>query len=249
MSLFKRGYKYAREEAKRQEEQQKNRGKKLFQFYLPADRGEADLRFLNEEPVNFDSHVVKEGNSFRTYLCTGEDCPLCEDGEKSSARSAYLVIDRGGNSYKDREGKTQKAKPSIRLFIQGVRVVSLLDRISSKYGLTNRDITMVRNGTGQNTVYSFERGEKEPISEKEIRELLPEKLRDKYDGSEESIMDIIEDQLMMLAKNASEEDDEEEEIDEEEYSSRKRLVNLDDEEDDDEEEEEPVKKRLFRKRG
>ena len=122
-----------------------------------------------------------------------------------------------------------------------MKVVSQLDRISEKYGLSNRDVTIVRLGKGTQTTYTIERGEEEKLSTKEIKNLLPEKLRDEYDGTMDSLMGIVEEQLLMLTKDYTPEDDDEDEDDED--TMRGRLIN-DDDEDDEEEEVRPPKKKL-----
>ena len=153
---------------------------------------------------------------------------------------AYLVVDRREYEYTDNNGKKQKGKNQVRLFIMGMKVVSQLDRISDKYGLSNRDVTIVRLGKGTQTTYTIERGEEEKLTKKEIEQLLPEKLRDEYDGTMDSLMNIVEEQLLMMTKDYEPEDDEEE--DEVEDTKRGRLISVDDEDED--EEEEPPKRKL-----
>ena len=243
MGLFKRGYEASRAEKERQDKARENAGKKLWRFFLSDDGDEADLRFLTEEPVNFYEHNLKKGdNRFEQYTCTGDDCPFCEDGDRPTYKGAYLVVDRREYEYTDANGKKQKGKNQVRLFVQGMKVVSQLDRISEKYGLSNRDVTIVRLGKGTQTTYTIERGEEEKLSTKEIKNLLPEKLRDEYDGTMDSLMGIVEEQLLMLTKDYTPEDDDEDEDDED--TMRGRLINDDDDEDDEEEEVRPPKKKL-----
>ena len=180
MGLFKRGYEASREEKARQDKARENAGKKLWRFFLQGDGDEADLRFLTEEPVNFYEHNLKKGDRYEQYCCIGDDCPFCEDGDRPTYKGAYLVVDRREYEYTDQNGKKQKGKNQVRLFVQGMKVVSQLDRISDKYGLSNRDVTIVRLGKGTQTTYTIERGEEEKLSKKEIEQLLPEKLREMY---------------------------------------------------------------------
>jgi len=126
----------------------------------------------------------------------------------------------------------------VRMFVMGMRVVSQLDRISDKYGLSNRDVTIVRLGTGTSTTYTIERGDEEKLTTKEVKNLLPEKLRDEYDGSSDSLMSIVEEQLMMATKDYIPDDED----DDEEDTSRSRLIGMED--DDEEEEEAPAPKKL-----
>ena len=239
--MFARGYEASRAEKERQDRARENAGKKLFKFFLKEDGDEADLRFLTEEPVNFYEHNLKKGDRFEQFTCTGDDCPFCEDGDKPTYKGAYLVVDKREYEYTDNNGKKQKGKNQVRLFIQGMKVVSQLDRISDKYGLSNRDVTIVRLGKGTQTTYTIERGDEEKLTKKEIEQLLPEKLRDMYDGTMDSLMSIVEDQLMMMTKDYTPDDDEDEDDEEEDTSRRDRIIGVDDDEED-EEEEEPKRK-------
>lgn len=238
--MFARGYQASRAEKERQDKARENAGKKLWKFFLSDDGDEADLRFLTEEPVNFYEHNLKKGdNRFEQYCCTGDNCPLCDDGDRPTYKGAYLVVDRREYEYTDKDGKKKKGKNQVRLFIQGMKVVSQLDRISEKYGLSNRDVTIVRLGKGTQTTYTVERGEEEKLTTKEIKNLLPEKLRDKYDGTMDSLMTIVEEQLLMMTKDYIPEDDEDEDEDD---TRRDKLIGV-----DDEEEEEKPKRRLSSK--
>ena len=238
--MFARGYEASRAEKERQDKARENAGKRLWRFFLKEDGDEADLRFLTEEPVNFYEHNLKKGDRYEQYTCTGDDCPFCEDGDRPTYKGAYLVVDRREYEYTDNNGKKQKGKNQVRLFIMGMKVVSQLDRISDKYGLSNRDVTIVRLGKGTQTTYTIERGEEEKLTKKEIEQLLPEKLRDEYDGTMDSLMNIVEEQLLMMTKDYEPEDDEEE--DEVEDTKRGRLISVDDDEDEDEEEKPPKRK-------
>ena len=246
--LFARGYEASREEKARQDKARENAGKRLWKFFLSNDGDEADLRFLTEEPVNFYEHNLKKGDRYEQYTCTGDDCPFCADGERPTYKGAYLVVDRREYEYKDENGKKKTGKDQVRLFVQGMKVVSQLDRISDKYGLSNRDVTIVRLGKGTQTSYTVERGDEDKLSKKEIEQLLPEKLREEYDGTMDSLMTIVEEQLMMLTKDYEPDEDEDDDDDDTvEDTKRSRLIGVDDDEEeddeeDDEEEEKPKKK-------
>lgn len=249
--MFARGYEASRAEKERQDRARENSGKKLWRFFLSKDGEEADVRFLTEEPVNFYEHNLKRGDGrFEQYCCTGDDCPFCADGDRPTYKGAYLIVDRRPYEYTDKQGNKKKGKDQVRLYVQGMKVVSQLDRISSKYGLSNRDVTIVRLGTGTQTTYTIEKGETEKITAKEIEQLLPDKLREEYDGTTDSLMSIIEDQLSMLVKDYSPEDDDDEEDDVEDTSSRSKLISYDEDDDEDlpfEEEKPKKKKSMFKK--
>lgn len=273
---FKRGYKPLAKEAKRQEAARAARRNRLFEFYLKDDKDEADVRFLLEEPCNIRVHQVqrKAGNGRTFYdsvICTEDDsCPYCEMGDNPTVKGATLIIDRRPFEYTDDNGKKKKGKNQVKLFIQGTKVMGQLERISDKYGLTDRDVTIIRLGTGTGTSYTIERGDEEPVTMKEIKNALPDWCRDEYDGTEDSLYDILEAQLEKMMAKADDEDedyeDEYEEEDEEDEAPRKRSRSAsrgkrskyieDDEdedddydevEDDDEEEDEPPRRSLSKK--
>lgn len=238
MGLFRRGYEASRAEKERQDKARENAGKKLWRFFLANDGDEAELRFLTEEPVNFYEHNLKKGERYEQFTCTNDNCPFCEDGDRPTYKGAYLVVDRREFEYTDQNGKKQTGKNQLRLFVQGMKVVSQLDRISDKYGLSNRDVNIVRLGKGTQTTYTVERGEEDKLTKKEVEQLLPEKLRDDYDGTMDSLMSIVEEQLLMATKDYSPEDEDDE--DDEEDTRRGRVISMD--EDDEDDEEQPKRK-------
>lgn len=270
---FKRGYKPLAKEAKRQEELRQQRKERLYEFFLKDDRDEADVRFLLEEPCNIRIHQVQRraanGKTYYENVICSEDnkCPYCEQGDNPTMKGATLVIDRRPYEYTDDKGKKRKAQNTVKLFIQGTKVMGQLERISEKYGLTDRDVTIIRLGTGTGTSYTIERGDEDPITTKEIKNALPDWCRDQYDGTEDSLYDILEDQLTkMVAKpeeNYDDDYDDEDEDDEEEYerprrsrasktSKNRRYIDEDDDddydeiEDDDDEDEEPPRHKTSR---
>lgn len=235
MGMFKKGFEANRQEKARQEKMAENRGKKLFRFFLAKDGDEADLIFLTEEPINFQEHNVKGSRNgkevFNHFTCTGDDnCELCNDGDRPSFKGAFLVWDGRPFEYTNKNGKKQKAEGILKLFVYGTKVISQLDRISSKYGLAGREITMVRLGSGTSTNYTFERGDKVSLTEKEITNMLPEKLREEYDGTEESLYAIIERQLEMNVKGYNGESSDDSDEEDESYDGRDAVMGVDDDE-------------------
>lgn len=273
MALFKKGYEAARQEKKRQEEAREQMGKRLFRFFLSGDGAEAKVRFLTEEPINFNEHTVKvfKGGKERydSFLCTGDsDCPYCEEGNKSSFKGAFLIWDYTEFEVKDSSGKKKKVKGSLKLYVAGTRVLSQLDRLSNRYGLTERDYYISRTGTGTDTSYMIERTDDVvPLTKAKITNMLPEKLRDQFDGTMESLYSIVEEQLKMYLPDydaSSDEDDYEDEDGDsrssrkssrDDYKGRKNLVSYEDEEEDeyededDYDEEEPPKRKSTISKG
>ena len=245
-SMFKQGYSAVREEKQRQDEAREKAGKNLYRFFLADDGDEADVRFLTEEPVTFNEHNVKVTRNgketFDSMGCCQDGCSLCANGDRPSFKGAFLVWDMRPYEYTDKDGKKQKGKGQLRLYVQGARVLSQLDRISSKYGLTNRVVTIIRLGKGTNTSYTIEKGDEEgKLSKAEIENMLPEKLRPMYNGTMESLYDIVKECLSNSMADAADDED-----DEEEYDNRRNLVGVNDED----EEEAPKKtSSMFKKSG
>ena len=239
MGMFKKGYSAVREEKQRQDENREKMGKNLWRFFLSKDGDEADVRFLTEEPVTFYEHTVKTmrngKESYDTVVCNGDDsCTLCASGDKPTFKGAFLIWDKRPFEYTDKDGKKKTGEGQLRLYVQGARVLSQLDRISSKYGLTNRTITIVRLGKGTSTSYTIEKGDEEDkLSTAEIKNMLPEKLRDSYNGTMDSLYSIIEDCLANSISGSSPSTSDDDDSDEE-YANRSNLVGVDDDDDEDE---------------
>lgn len=190
MGLFKKGYEAVDAERKRQETRAS-----LFRFFITGDNAEADIRFLTDNPVTFNEHTVTSDRNGKTYydnvLCTSGDgeCSLCESGDRPSFKGAYLIWD--SREFKKQNGESVKG--SVKLYVAGTRILSQIQRLYNKYGLLDRTYTVVRLGEGQNTTYTFEHGDKlEPLPTNKIKEMLPEKLREYYDGTTTSLEGIIE---------------------------------------------------------
>ena len=254
-SLFNRGYKKVREEVSRQEKNREKAGKRLWRFFISSDE-EATVHFLNEEPISFYEHTIKSVNSsgeetYSYHMCTGEDCPFCADGNRPSFKGAFLIEDKRPFEYTDSSGKKKKGNSRLLLYVAGTKVLSQLDRISGRYGLTKRDYIIIRTGKGQSTSYQVDRTDDvHTYTKEEIKNILPEKLREMYDGTEESLYQILEYQLKMDLEDSTESEDSEVESE-----SNDTLVSIED--DKEEESPEPVstvvkkpsikKKSLFKK--
>ena len=250
--LFNRGYKFAREEAERQEKARANAGKMIFEFFLKADKKnrspEADVIFLTDEPINFYMHNVPKGDRFESYVCTADlndECVDCDRGDRPSYKGAYLIYDERPYEYTDNKGKKVQKEGQVRLYFAGTRVMSQLDRINSKKGLLYRECTIIRTGTGTATNYTIEAGDEVPMTKKTLANYLSDlhdDIKSMFDGTDESLYDIIEEQLKMRMRNFDSEADEEDE----DYDDT--LVSDEDDDEEDEDEEQPVKsKGLFRK--
>lgn len=212
MGKFRRGYSHAHEEERRRETERASWGRKLYEFYLSGDGDEADVVFLNEEPVEcFVHNRVAHRNGrqvFDTVVCTrGDDCPDCEGGEKATYKGAYLVLDTRPYEGKDQNGRRRTLPYTLRFYLPGIRVVSALERISSKYGLLNRAVTIARSGKGTQTSYHVDRTDDMwSLNVEEMRELMrSDEMKALYNGDPDDIYAIIEQQLDLRLSTCDEE--------------------------------------------
>jgi hypothetical protein len=237
MGMFSRGYDDVREEKERQDEAKEKAGKRLWRMFLAKDGDEAPIRFLTEEPINFHEHTVKVTRGgkerYENVVCNPDGCELCASGDKPSFKGAFLIWDEREYEYKDRDGKKKTGKGQLRLYVAGTRVLSQLDRLSDRYGLTSRDYTIVRTGSGTSTTYTIERGDDvRKLSEKEIENMLPEKLRESYNGTMDSLYDIVVEQLQMSLNSSDSKSDstKDDDSDDDEEDTSSALVGCDDDE-------------------
>lgn len=210
---FKRGYTAVKDEVKRQEENREKMGKTLWRFFLSKDGDEAQIRFLTEEPITFYEHTVKNTvngkDKYDNVVCIGEDCPLCQGGDRPSFKGAFLIYDKRPYEYTDKEGKKQTGNGQLRLYVAGTKVLSQLERLSERYGLTDRDYIITRAGSGTSTTYMFDRSDTvNKLTEAEIKNMLTDKLKEEYNGTLDSLYSIVEKQVEMLANIETGEDDE-----------------------------------------
>lgn len=255
-SLFKRGFKSVRDEQERREKAKEMRKGRLWRFLISKDDPEdVPLRFLTEEPLCYYEHTIKEGGKFLNIPCIGDGCPHCED-KKPSYVAAWLVVDGREievdekDSNGNKTGKKKIIKDRIKLLVRGITVAGQLDRLSRKFGLLDKMWYVTRTGSGTDTVWNFDRGDTDELTDKQLKALfaqLPEDLRDL------DPMEIVERQIQMemdLAGGNVEEEEEESEEEKEKLAKKvkskvQRLSSTEDDDDDDSEEgedEKPAKK-------
>lgn len=235
--VFSRGYDAVHEKKAKVE----SRHGLIYELSVKEDE-EAQIHFLTTEPVSYYVHELNAGTrQFKRVICTqDDDCPYCDEGISVKYLGAFLVWDYRAYEYTDSAGKEHSGEGQLRLYTPTPKVLTQIEALATKkkYGL-NRDYTLERIGSGTKTQYSFQREDIVEFDEDEIREMLPEMYQEVYDGTEESLYEIVEDQLLkrMEGNGKANEDDEEEK-----KSSRKgkvkndkRFVSVEDDEDDEEE--------------
>ena len=243
---IKRGFKAVKEEERRREQAREQRQGKLWRVFFPKnadDDYEIPIRFLTDEPICYYEHTRNVAGKWQNYLCTGEGCPHCADGDKPRFVGAFLVIDRTEFEYDERDdkgnktGKKIEGKDRLKLLVRGQQDLASLDRLNSKYGLLDRDWTVYKTGSGTSTKWNFDRGDVDEWTEEELQNILPEK----YRGID--FYDILEAQITgeSLDKSDSEDDITDEEVEEKVISGVQSL--------DDEDEEDAPKKAKSSKKG
>ena len=233
--LFKRGFTAVENENKRREKAREAKKGKLFRFYLKKGDVDVPIRFLTEDPISFWEHTIKEGSTFSNYPCAGEGCEHCASGDKPRYVSAWLVVDKRTGTYKDKEGNEKTFKDRIKVLVRGLKDSALLENLSRKYTLVDREYTVTRTGEGTSTTWMFDRGEVDKLSPKQLDALLaqlPEEMRD---------MDLYD---IVINQVSPEEEDEEEDSSKVEAPDVESGVSSIEEE----EEEAPARKSLLRKK-
>lgn len=240
MSLFKRGFSEVKKEEKRREEAKKQMGG-LFRFYL--SEGEALVTFLTEEPISFYEHTLKgkrNGKDFYDNVpCSGADCPHCADGDRPSFKSAWLMIDHRPYEYTDKDGKKKKKKATLKLYVVGTKIAGVLQRKANRYGLTKFQYIIERIGKDTNTTYTLENGDKVRLKEDAIRKLMTDELNEIYDGTMDSLYEIVEHEIeRLIPKDVAVGDDDDDYEDDDDYD--KNMISYDDDEDEDDDEDDYV---------
>ena len=230
-NIFKRGFTAMQEEEERRKKIAEMKKGKLWRFFLNEGEEDVPLIFLTNEPICFWEHTIQEGGRYVNVPCTGDDCEYC-DTRKPSFVGAWLVVDRREYTYTDKEGKERTVKDRIKLLVRGMTTGAQLQRLDKKYGLLEYEWFVTRTGTGKNTTWNFDRGEKIELTEKQLdalREQLPEKYRnmDFYDIVIAQISPLEEDEEdISTSKQAEEIKSKVTFLDEEETAPKKQFRKL-----------------------
>jgi len=243
---IKRGYKAVREETDRREKAKELKKGRLWRFFISKkDPEDIPIRFLTEEPICFYEHTINEGGKFLNIPCIGEGCTHC-DVKKPTYMAGWLIVDGREVEVDEKDasgsktGKKKIIKDRIKVLVRGMTTAGQLDRLSRKFGLLDKMWYVTRTGDGTGTVWNFDRGDTDELTDKQMKALfaqLPEELRtlDPYD--------IVEGQIQMeveLAKASTGDSEDSTETEEEKEalksSVKSKVQSLEDSEDDKEDE-------------
>jgi hypothetical protein len=125
--------------------------------WLKFKEGITTIRLLSHS-YHFRNHYVKSEN--KTYDCTGmiETCELCQKGNPSRQRWAYLVLVR------------DKENPAVKVMEVGWSVFETILNLSKDedYGdPRGYDLKITRTGKGAETSYTVIPGKDTPLNDKE----------------------------------------------------------------------------------
>jgi hypothetical protein len=152
-SWMKQGFQAANKEMANNKAKQ---GSFTPDFWL-KDGEEAVVRFISSEPLCMYQHRVQVAGKWRTHTCLGDNCPLCEGGNKKQFVGVFSVIDRRKEEWNDKvTGKKVVRQNTVKMWRAGTRVMASLERLTAKRGsLTGYDINVSRSGESTATVYTL----------------------------------------------------------------------------------------------
>jgi len=144
-----------------------------FRSEFRVKEGEtAVVRYLTDIPFSFSQHDLFNYRRLLTgrqqkYTCRAGlsgGCPLDSLALKPRVVGALVVYDYGLRS-KDSGAHWDDPKDAgVKMYIQGVRVLTVLERLKSREGgLLTRDFEIMRTGTGSDTQYAFIPRESTPV--------------------------------------------------------------------------------------
>lgn len=121
-------------------------GGKPFRFFMKVNETR-NIVFLTDNPPVIDEHNLKIngkwGNTFTCLKNLGEECPLCEAGDRPSTVGFYVVVDKA--EWKDKNGNTRKN--SVRILAAKFKSLKQFKKFSSKYsGLVGVEFEVERTG-------------------------------------------------------------------------------------------------------
>lgn len=124
-------------------------------YFTLKDDETAVVRFLDDEPVTFYQHRVRDNSlkdgkgGYRQLTCMRKNCPLCKKGDRPRYVGAYRLV-----HLDNQEGK--KIIPKEKVFIKGVKTLEVLAKKSRKKPLTSENLEVERTGSGFDTQWLFE---------------------------------------------------------------------------------------------
>jgi len=145
---------------------QQSRGSKgVGNFYI-KDGESKKIQFIENEPTCIYEHVTNIDGKWKSLTClkgSGEECPLCENGESPRFVGKFTIID-----YSEANEKWR-----IKMYTQGIRVLKLLEqRAKKEKGLNGYIYEVTRTGNGVDTLYNFDTIKERALTEEEKKSAI-----------------------------------------------------------------------------
>lgn len=137
-----------------------------FPDEFKATENESVLKFLEDGPfASYGQHWFNELDGKKSWVCIGEDCPLCALGDQPSARAVFNVVDMSA------------PKPKVAMLIVGVKLGKQIATFNKQKATTpiNRDnlywaiVKVPGEGTGKKAASSAQTNLR-PIKERDLAE-------------------------------------------------------------------------------
>jgi hypothetical protein len=106
---------------------------KLWRFWMKPE-SETNIIFLDDDPPILEEHQLKLNGKWNNFFTCrkvlGEECPLCNAGDKPYTVGFFPIIDRTEFSRKSGE----RAKDTPRVLAAKFKTLKQLRKLSKKYG-------------------------------------------------------------------------------------------------------------------
>lgn len=140
MSFLKTGFSHFQtieDEVEKKQAEREARGGDIFRFWMKPDK-DTRIIFLTGQQDGEDIPIIEEhnlklngqwGNTFTCLKAIGEECPLCDAGDRPSTVGFLLVIDRSEYTSKS-NGKTYK--DNLKVYPATFGTLKTLKKIAAK---------------------------------------------------------------------------------------------------------------------
>lgn len=135
-------------------------GRGVGRFFI-KDGESRKIQFIETDPFCIYEHTLQVDGKWKSITClqgSGEECPICEDGNTARFVGKFTVIDFS----------EEKEQWRIKVYTQGIRVLKQLERLAKKEkGLNGYVFEVSRTGGGVDTAYNFDTVEERELTSEE----------------------------------------------------------------------------------
>lgn len=160
-------------------------------LFFKFAEGDSRIRPLGD-PRKYDIHWI----GGERYVCSGEDCSHCANGDKPQTRYVIWIIDR----------KTD----SIKILESGITIFAGMKAVGEEFGVNpggskeGYDFKVTRKGTGLDTKYTVMHIKNTPLTEKEKEKYVEKTDKTKIENLY-SVEEYEEDEIDKLMENITNE--------------------------------------------